>query len=159
MSWTVRHMDSADIDSVLRLSETIPEAPHWSRSEYELCCLSASASSPLRVGFVAETTERILGFSTGKLVAGVCELEAIAVSKEARGQGIGFALLRAFTEWGQAHQAIRLELEVRASNHAAIKLYERSGLQHEGLRKSYYSMPEEDAVLMGATLPLSGKNA
>ncbi len=78
----------------------------------------------------------MLGFSVGKLVAGVCDLESIAVTPDFRGQGIGRALLVAVADWAQANAATRIELEVRASNIRAIKLYERAGLRREGLTAS-----------------------
>lgn len=43
-------------------------------------------------------------------------------------------------------------LEVRASNDPALALYSSMGFQKVGLRRRYYSKPEEDAVLMTLTL-------
>lgn len=43
-------------------------------------------------------------------------------------------------------------LEVRASNEPALALYTSMGFRQVGLRKRYYSNPEEDAVLMTLTL-------
>jgi len=40
-------------------------------------------------------------------------------------------------------------LEVRRSNSAAIKLYEKFGLVIKGMRRSYYSEEGEDALTMG----------
>jgi ribosomal-protein-alanine N-acetyltransferase len=39
-------------------------------------------------------------------------------------------------------------LEVRVSNHAAKKLYESFHFQAYATRKSYYTNPTEDAILM-----------
>jgi [ribosomal protein S18]-alanine N-acetyltransferase len=86
-------------------------------------------------------------------------LESMAVDCEARGQGIGAALITAVMDWARANGGDRIELEVRASNARAIRLYERSGLCREGLRTGYYHSPEEDAVLMGAGLLSGGKLA
>ena len=41
-----------------------------------------------------------------------------------------------------------LTLEVRASNNAAIGLYEKHGFHRAGLRPGYYQKPKEDAVIM-----------
>lgn len=43
-------------------------------------------------------------------------------------------------------------LEVRASNDPALALYASMGFRQVGLRKKYYSSPEEDAVLMTLAL-------
>jgi len=40
------------------------------------------------------------------------------------------------------------QLEVRASNLSAQKLYETLGFRVVGERKKYYSRPREDAVLL-----------
>ncbi len=41
-----------------------------------------------------------------------------------------------------------LTLEVRESNNAAIKLYEKHGFKTVGKRKAFYSNPQEDALIM-----------
>lgn len=159
MSWIIRRMTGNDIDSVLALEEAIPEAPHWKRADYESSTKLDENGTPLRAGFIAQDQYRLLGFSIGKLVAGVCELESIAVDQEARGKGIGRALLDVLVSWAHDHGANRIELEVRASNRRAIKLYERVGIRQEGQRTCYYQSPEEDAVLMGAAISSGGKLA
>jgi ribosomal-protein-alanine N-acetyltransferase len=42
----------------------------------------------------------------------------------------------------------RVFLEVRESNLAAIKLYEKAGFASTGKRKAYYRDPDEDARLL-----------
>lgn len=39
-------------------------------------------------------------------------------------------------------------LEVRVSNDAAIRLYEKYGFKKQGIRKHFYILPDEDAYLM-----------
>ena len=39
-------------------------------------------------------------------------------------------------------------LEVRSSNEAAIRLYQKNGFVLEGIRKNYYRNPVEDACIM-----------
>ena len=60
---------------------------------------------------------------------------------------IAEALLDAYIQYGREHLAF-LTLEVRASNQAAIALYEKHGFTQAGLRKNYYEKPREDAVIM-----------
>lgn len=148
MSWIIRRMAPGDVDAVLVLAGKISEAPGWNREDYNRCISDDCSGSLKRSGFIAEADGQLLGFSVGKLVAGVCDLESIAVVHEARGQGIGHALFEAVTNWAQVNGAARIELEVGASNIRAIKLYVASGLHREGLRPGYYHSPEEDAVLM-----------
>lgn len=152
VNWTLRPMTAADVDAVLLLEQKTLEAPHWGRVEYERCIAAVDREGLQRAGFVAEADDSLIGFAIGKLVAGICELESIAVEEKARGQGIGHALLRAVADWAMAHGASRVELEVRASNVRAIRLYEQTGMRREGVRARYYQSPDEDAVLMGADI-------
>jgi ribosomal-protein-alanine N-acetyltransferase len=45
----------------------------------------------------------------------------------------------------------RLTLEVRRSNHVAIRLYERDGFRAAGTRRRYYQDNGEDALIMWRT--------
>ena len=43
-------------------------------------------------------------------------------------------------------------LDVRSGNEAAHKLYTSEGFTEDGIRKHFYSDPDEDAVLMSKTV-------
>ena len=74
----------------------------------------------------------------------------LAVIESYRRRGIAERLINAaFTLYPQAELAL---LEVRASNTAAQKLYKKLDFIQTGIRKSYYSDPTEDALLMTKTL-------
>jgi len=45
-----------------------------------------------------------------------------------------------------------ITLEVRPSNAAAMSLYRKLGFRMMGIRKGYYTMPPEDAVVLGLHL-------
>lgn len=70
----------------------------------------------------------------------------LAVHPDHRRRGHARALLVALME---AHRAAAqcVQLEVRASNEGALRLYEGLGFERMGLRKRYYA-DGEDAVLM-----------
>ena len=72
----------------------------------------------------------------------------IAVHPSHRRKGIAFMLTESLKSEAQRLNLSFLTLEVRESNLAAIKLYEKSGFQVVGKRKSFYSDPKEDAILM-----------
>lgn len=60
----------------------------------------------------------------------------LKVRNGARGHGVGAALLRQGLAWLAASPVIeRIELEVMSNNPAAIRLYERCGFAHEGVRR------------------------
>ncbi len=76
------------------------------------------------------------------------ELYNIAVAPEYRGKGFSKLLMDYVLEKARVRGAETVLLEVRASNAAAIGLYEKYGFSQIGMRKGYYSFPKEDAVLM-----------
>lgn len=81
----------------------------------------------------------------GFVAAGIPEL-SIGVSGQARGKGIGGALLDALTEFAKAEGFRALSLSVDRQN-PAVALYERHGFRDAGI-----SGPEETGVTMIATL-------
>ena len=56
--------------------------------------------------------------------------------------------------WAAKAGAITIRLEVRASNAPALALYQRYGFSTRGVRRAYYSVPVEDALILEAPLPL-----
>jgi ribosomal-protein-alanine N-acetyltransferase len=48
---------------------------------------------------------------------------------------------------------VKLSLEVRVSNEAAIKLYEKFGFQKVGTRPNFYREPRENAHIMTRDKP------
>ncbi len=82
--------------------------------------------------------------------AGEAELLRIAVSPEARGQGLGRTLLEACQRELADAGMTQLFLEVRAANASAIRLYRACGWKPVGRRPGYY--PDgEDATLYQRT--------
>jgi ribosomal-protein-alanine N-acetyltransferase len=66
---------------------------------------------------------------------------------------VGTALLDALIARCKARGATIMSLDVRESNTAALKLYERHGFITVGRRRGYYHHPSEDGLLMRAELP------
>lgn len=150
---TLRPLEEPDIKTVFALDQATPEAPHWPIGEYEALLQPSTSANLFRKSLIAEFGDTIAGFAVASLlldgVENLCELESVVVRANNRRQGIGIVLLRAIAGWVASQGGKRLILEVRASNTAAISLYERAGLRQEGLRRGYYSAPQEDAVLLG----------
>tara|TARA_Y100001949_G_scaffold174498_1_gene182081 strand:- start:2656 stop:3099 length:444 start_codon:yes stop_codon:yes gene_type:complete len=98
----------------------------------------------------------LTGFAIVTVVAGDAELLNIAVAPAARGMGYAKQLMAAVEEKASSQQAERIFLEVRASNVAAIGLYEQHGYCQTGVRPRYYPAPEgrEDAWLYCQELTL-----
>lgn len=96
------------------------------------------------------------GYALGRAAAGEAELLILAVTPEARRQGLGRQLLAAFEAAAKERKASELFLEVAADNRGALALYRAGGWAEHGRRRKYYtrrSGPEIDAVLMRKALP------
>ena len=70
----------------------------------------------------------------------------IAVLKDYRKKGIATKLLKELTK--KENNLSFISLEVRASNIAAISLYEKFEFKQEGIRKAFYSNPKEDGLIL-----------
>ena len=72
----------------------------------------------------------------------------LAVRPELRGRGLGSLLLQRILEEAERIGAPNATLEVRRSNAAARRLYERAGFELAGVRTGYYTHPIEDALIL-----------
>ena len=72
----------------------------------------------------------------------------LAVAPAWRRQGAGAALLVHVLRESCQLAARRATLEVRASNTAARRVYERFGFVVVGVRPGYYSRPTDDALIL-----------
>lgn len=94
------------------------------------------------------TRELIVGFVGLWLMVGECHIVTIAVRESHRRHGIGEMLLIASIERAIEHQQEVVTLECRASNRAALAMYEKYGFERVGVRRRYYTDDHEDAVVM-----------
>jgi [ribosomal protein S18]-alanine N-acetyltransferase len=141
----VRAATAADIGVMLLLEQAATTAAHWSEKAYQDMF---DPAAPVRLALVAQGDSGILvGFIVAHLIGDDCEVENIVVAPPQQRRGIGRRLLRALLDAARAKIALRMFLQVRESNFAARKLYERSGFAIFGRRNSYYRDPDEDALL------------
>ncbi|EPD58904.1 hypothetical protein HMPREF1211_05843 [Streptomyces sp. HGB0020] len=86
--------------------------------------------------------------------AHVRQIQGLAVAEQARGAGVGRALLRAVREEARKQGARRLTLRVLGHNAPARKLYETEGFAVEGVLPGEFLLEGEyvDDVLMGCSL-------
>lgn len=110
-------------------------AQGWDASEIEPML---SDKSVLAQGAFAAGNGDCLGFVLSRAVAGEAEILTIAVSKAARGSGVGAALLGHHLAALAAAGVAKLFLEVEDGNEPALGLYRRFGFVEVGRRASYY---------------------
>ena len=145
-------MDRSHLEGVLAI-ESACFHPPWSEQVFvDALCNDAVSLIAAQAG-----DGRVLGYAALSVVLDEGSLDKIAVDPACRRQGVGEELLKVFLRFGRANLAF-LTLEVRASNDAAIGLYEKLGFQTVGRRKNYYAQEHEDALLMTAEFPRIGVN-
>ena len=88
--------------------------------------------------YVAVEGERVVGWCDIIPMKGIdfshCGGLGMGVHKDYRGQGIGTRLLETTLEASKEFGIERIELEVYTSNTHAIRLYEKLGFVHEGVK-------------------------
>ncbi|MFD3446897.1 tRNA (adenosine(37)-N6)-threonylcarbamoyltransferase complex transferase subunit TsaD [Microbacteriaceae bacterium 4G12] len=85
--------------------------------------------------------------------ASEADIQTIAVIEEARGTGLGRALMRELVAEAERRGATELFLEVRADNPAAQGLYRSLGFEQIATRPRYYQPDGVDALVMRLALP------
>ena len=85
-----------------------------------------------------------------KSLLSLCEADMmnIAVDPEYRRTGVAHRLIKELIAQLKANQTYCLTLEVRASNSAAISLYDQMDFVLVGRRPNYYTLPKEDALIL-----------
>lgn len=127
---------AAELDEVMHImasafSTEFGEA--WTRSQ----CSGILPMSGVALTLARSPAAEAQGFSLMRTVADEAELLLIAVAPEARGRGIGQALLERFITDAADKGVSRLHLEVRDGNDA-LRLYRGAGFAPVGRRRDYY---------------------
>lgn len=98
--------------------------------------------------YVAKSDGKVVGFVFARPITPEIEIFNIAVLSEFRKQGIGRKLFETILELAVDRGCRECWLEVRESNLAARRFYEKLNFQNAGRRKNYYRSPVEDALLL-----------
>lgn len=149
----VRPGTADDLPQLTAIARHSATAAQWEPQEYAKLL---SGDAVHREFLVVAENDHMLGFLVGREVAGEWEIENVAVTGSARRRGLGSRLLGEFLKRVQARGGRNVFLEVRESNLAARKLYEKWAFIEAGRRKSYYHDPAEDALLLRFSFPHPG---
>jgi [ribosomal protein S18]-alanine N-acetyltransferase len=136
-------MQLDDLDAVHGIelaSFSSPWPPNAYRSELQ--------TNRLASYLVARVDGEIVAYGGMWLMVDEAHITTFAVHPAWRRQRVGERLLLAFIDLAVARQAREATLEVRLSNIAARRLYEKYGFRPVGLRPRYYSDNGEDALIM-----------
>jgi len=144
LSVRVRRLIYADLPQVMGVERRAFPTP-WSLAMFVL-----ELSKPSGVCLAATLGGRLVGYLICSRYETVWHIMNVAVDPDQWRRGVGSALLaQLYTRIGD--RDARFTLEVRRSNHAAIRLYERDGFRAAGMRRRYYQDNGEDAVVMWRT--------
>lgn len=92
--------------------------------------------------------EKVVGHVYMRHVVNEGHIMNLAVKKSHRRHGIGSMLVQSLIDAANERDMLGITLDVRASNRAAIALYETHEFAEEGRRKNYYKQPTEDGIIM-----------
>jgi ribosomal-protein-alanine N-acetyltransferase len=142
-SITIKSMQPGDIAKVLELEKRTLAA--WSEDH-----LKDELQQPTGFQFVVsnKTTGRILAVLFGRIVLHEAEILKLSVVEFVRNRGVGYQLLDFVVNYCGTKGVKTCYLELRSSNEAAMRLYEKRGFVTVGTRRNYYNGPVEDGVLM-----------
>lgn len=143
MNLSIHLMNEKDVDEVLNISNlSLKES--WSKES-----LLKEITNPLAKYFlVKDNNEKILGFAGVWIIVDEGHITNVAIHPNFREQGVGTYLMTSLIEGCKTQKCNSITLEVRESNIAALKLYEKLGFKAAGKRKRYYSDNNEDAIIM-----------
>ena len=141
--WPVfRLCEEKDLPVVMELDREAFFDP-WSLETWQ-----RELQNPIAVWIVEEVEREIVGYAGIWNVAGEAQVMRVAVRKALRNQGLGLLLTQELIQKAQEAGAEAMTLEVRESNIAAQKVYERCGFVSGGVRPHYYEDTGEGAVIM-----------
>jgi [ribosomal protein S18]-alanine N-acetyltransferase len=138
----IRLMQAADVAIVAQIEKQVQSHP-WTTQQFIDAVTSYQST-------VIERDGRVVGFCILQPVLDEANLLLMAIDPNQQGRGLGFELLDASIAMLK-NNPIQIFLEVRESNTAAIKLYEKSDFHQIDLRKNYYPNPDgtrEHAIIM-----------
>lgn len=132
----VRRAELSDLDELIALEHASFASDRLSRAQYRRHLDSDSA----QVWVANAASRQFLGSAVlfFRKRSALARLYSIATRLDARGRGVGSALIAAAEAAAGQRRCRALRLEVRADNPAAIRLYERLGFRRIGRYPAYY---------------------
>jgi ribosomal-protein-alanine N-acetyltransferase len=136
--------DDDDLDAVASLEAASFTNP-WTR---DMLARELEEPTSARVYVLRLPGSPVAAFCSCWVIADELHINTIAVDPGRRREGLGTVLMTKTLAAVAGEGVSRATLEVRRSNVAARRLYERLGFQVAGVRKRYYTQPEEDALIL-----------
>lgn len=138
----IRLMNASDVAVVAEIENLVQSHP-WTKKQFEDSVNTYQVT-------VIEQQGQVVGFCILQPVLDEANLLLMAVHPSQQGKGMGYQLLEASLAMLK-NDPVQVFLEVRESNIAAIKLYEKSDFHQIDMRKNYYPKADgsqEHAIIM-----------
>lgn len=155
MKVNIRLMLESDIPQVVAIENCWTYLSKWEREGYRKILqnsyvyYSLVAEIPGQFGTSDSVSgTRIIGLAVLALLFDHGDLCNLIVLPQYLGKGIGQQLLCRCLKIAEQGHLSRVLLEVRHSNHRAVRFYRRNDFKITAHRKKYYSKPSEDAWVM-----------
>lgn len=143
--YTISRLQEDDsLEDIVRLEAASFSSP-WSR---EMLGRELRNPEVARVYVLHNPDGALLAFCACRFLVDELHINTLAVQPDSRRRGLATALLRHALAEASAAGITRATLEVRRSNDAALRLYERLGFRVQAIRTGYYSHPVEDALIL-----------
>lgn len=139
---------SCCLDAIAELEQRSHAYP-WSRRQL---ADSAAAGHHIQLLYHRQT---LIGYYVAMLVIDEAHLLNIAVHADHQSQGWGGYLLRHLANWAAEQACTAILLEVRRSNQAARRLYQKMRFLPVGVRKNYYPLRTSSDKATKATIGAS----
>jgi ribosomal-protein-alanine N-acetyltransferase len=96
----------------------------------------------------------LIGYAILMISIDEAHLLNLAVTKHWQRRGVGRHMLQFIMDEARKSHCVMLYLEVRPSNHAALRLYAATGFRQFGMRRDYYPAQDgrENALFLGLEL-------
>jgi ribosomal-protein-alanine N-acetyltransferase len=135
---------AADLDAIVALEAQAFTNP-WPR---ETLVWELTNSDVTRIYLLRGDAGAVVAFCVCWVVFDELHINTLAVAPDERRKGLATLLLRRVLAEASKEGARKATLEVRASNTAALALYERLGFRVTATRARYYTNPDEDALIL-----------
>jgi len=141
-------MKPEDLVEIVRLENESFTDP-WPKKGFEVQLVDGSSIMLVaRLEDSASATGEIIGYLCAYHIFEELQLASVAVKETFRRQGIARRLIAEMIRQGGEQGAKEIWLDVRESNAAARRLYEKLGFKEVYRRKNYYRKPKEDALVL-----------
>ena len=150
----IRPATAEDLPFMGALEQQAESAAHWAEREYNALF---APGAPTRIALVAVNESEVMqlhGFVIARCALDEWEIENVVVAHDHQRLGIGARLIRDLLLRAHTGGATWVLLEVRETNLAARRLYEKLGFSEYGRRNSYYQNPTEDALLLRISIAI-----